>query len=104
MSQYADRSPSGKKLGADKTGNPTWVEVPPPTPDMLQCQAESRKQYLMNGARDKIAPLQDAVDLDLDIVTEAEKSILTKWRKYRVLFNRVNCSTAPDIAWPEQSE
>ncbi|MDC9596323.1 tail fiber assembly protein, partial [Xenorhabdus anantnagensis] len=24
------------------------------------------------------------------------------WRKYRVLLNRVDCATAPDIEWPEQ--
>uniref|UniRef100_UPI001ABF6203 tail fiber assembly protein n=1 Tax=Xenorhabdus miraniensis TaxID=351674 RepID=UPI001ABF6203 len=47
-----------------------------------------------------IAPLQDAVDLD--IATDAEQSALTAWRKYRVLLNRVDCSTAPDIQWPEQ--
>ncbi|WP_198023795.1 tail fiber assembly protein, partial [Xenorhabdus cabanillasii] len=26
------------------------------------------------------------------------------WRKYRVLLNRVDCSTAPDIHWPEAPE
>ncbi|MDE1484607.1 tail fiber assembly protein, partial [Xenorhabdus bovienii] len=62
--------------------------------------AESQKQRLMNAARDKIAPLQDAVDLN--IATYAEKSSLAEWRKYRVLLNRVDCSTAPDITWPEQ--
>ncbi|MDE9543852.1 tail fiber assembly protein [Xenorhabdus bovienii] len=70
------------------------------TPAELQQQAEFKKQHLMNAARDKIAPLQDAVDLD--IATDAEKSSLTEWRKYRVLLNRVDCSTAPDVKWPEQ--
>ncbi|MDE9471055.1 tail fiber assembly protein, partial [Xenorhabdus bovienii] len=58
------------------------------------------KQDRMRIARDKIAPLQDAVDLN--IATDAEKSALTEWRRYRVLLNRVDCSTAPDITWPEQ--
>ncbi|MDE1484485.1 tail fiber assembly protein, partial [Xenorhabdus bovienii] len=62
--------------------------------------AESQKQRLMNAARDKIAPLQDAVDLN--IATDAEKSSLAEWRKYRVLLNRVDCTTAPDVKWPEQ--
>ncbi|WP_420911220.1 tail fiber assembly protein [Xenorhabdus bovienii] len=43
---------------------------------------------------------QDAVDLD--IATVAEKSALAEWRKYRVLLSRVDCSTAPDVKWPEQ--
>ncbi|MBD2812801.1 tail fiber assembly protein, partial [Xenorhabdus sp. Vera] len=30
--------------------------------------------------------------------------VLTDWRQYRVLINRVDCSNAPDIDWPEQPE
>ncbi|EON9774816.1 tail fiber assembly protein, partial [Escherichia coli] len=45
-----------------------------------------------------IAPLQDAVDLE--IATEEETSLLEAWKKYRVLLNRVDTSTAPDIEWP----
>ncbi|PHM26090.1 tail fiber assembly protein [Xenorhabdus ehlersii] len=70
------------------------------TPEEYQQQAVYQKQHLMNIARDKIAPLQDAVDLDM--ATDAEKLSLAEWRKYRVLLNRVDCSTAPDIQWPEQ--
>lgn len=73
---------------------------PPPPPEELQQRAESQKLYLMSQAATAIAPLQDAVDLDM--ATDAEKSALTEWRKYRVLLNRVDCFTAPDIQWPEQ--
>ncbi len=45
-----------------------------------------------------IAPLQDAVDLE--IATEEENSLLEARKKYRVLLNRVNTTTAPDIEWP----
>ena len=45
-----------------------------------------------------IAPLQDAVDLE--IATEEETLLLEAWKKYRVLLNRVDTSTAPDIEWP----
>ncbi|MBB7113412.1 tail fiber assembly protein, partial [Escherichia coli] len=41
---------------------------------------------------------QDAVDLE--IATEEETSLLEAWKKYRVLLNRVDTSTAPDIEWP----
>nr|WP_275377026.1 tail fiber assembly protein [Xenorhabdus bovienii] len=27
---------------------------------------------------------------------------MTAWRRYRVLLSRVDCSTAPDVKWPEQ--
>ncbi|WP_431768975.1 tail fiber assembly protein [Xenorhabdus khoisanae] len=62
--------------------------------------AEPQKSSLRQQADIAITPLQDAVDLDM--ATDAEKTALTAWRKYRVLLNRVDCSAAPDIQWPEQ--
>ena len=53
-------------------------------------------------ASEHIAPLQDAVDLE--IATEEETSLLEAWKKYRVLLNRVDTSTAPDIEWPEEPD
>ncbi len=53
-------------------------------------------------ASEHIAPLQDAVDLE--IATEEETSLLEAWKKYRVLLNRVNTTTAPDIEWPEEPD
>ncbi|MEE7197191.1 tail fiber assembly protein, partial [Escherichia coli O110:H10] len=35
------------------------------------------------------------------IATEEETSLLEAWKKYRVLLNRIDTSTAPDIVWPE---
>ncbi|EFO1023096.1 DNA-packaging protein [Escherichia coli] len=49
-------------------------------------------------ASEHIAPLQDAVDLE--IATEEETLLLEAWKKYRVLLNRVDTSTAQDIEWP----
>lgn len=49
-------------------------------------------------ASEHIAPLQDAADLE--IATEEEISLLEAWKKYRVLLNRVDTSTAQDIEWP----
>lgn len=58
------------------------------------------KHSLINYATQKIAPLQDAIDLD--IATDDEKARLLAWKKYRVLVNRVDTSTAPDITWPDE--
>ncbi|EAY7437235.1 tail fiber assembly protein [Salmonella enterica] len=60
-------------------------------------EAEETKNRLLQIASEKIAPLQDAVDLD--IATDDEKAQLDEWKKYRVLVNRVDTSN-PD--WPEQ--
>uniref|UniRef100_UPI002253CC71 tail fiber assembly protein n=1 Tax=Escherichia coli TaxID=562 RepID=UPI002253CC71 len=38
--------------------------------------------------------------VELEIATEEETSLLEAWKKYRVLLNRVDTSTAPDIEWP----
>ncbi len=61
-------------------------------------EAEETKNSLMQVASEHIAPLQDAVDLE--IATEEETSLLEAWKKYRVLLNRVDTSTASDIEWP----
>lgn len=50
-------------------------------------------------ATEKIAPLQDAVDLGE--ATDDEKARLLAWKKYRVLVNRVD-TTNPD--WPKKPE
>ncbi|EEV7372025.1 tail fiber assembly protein [Escherichia coli] len=65
-------------------------------------EAEETKNSLMQVASEHIAPLQDAVDLE--IATEEENSLLEAWKKYRVLLNRVDTSTAPDIEWPEEPD
>ncbi len=61
-------------------------------------EADETKNSLMQVASEHIVPLQDAVDLG--IATEEEISLLAEWKKYRVLLNRVDTSTAPDIEWP----
>ncbi|MDE8559059.1 tail fiber assembly protein [Pantoea vagans] len=61
--------------------------------------ATSRKAAAMDEAGQAIAPLQDAVDVGM--ATDAEAALLTAWKKYRVLLNRVDVSAAPDITWPE---
>ena len=58
--------------------------------------------FLMEEATKIIAPLQDAVDLNM--ANEEEVARLAKWKKYRVLLNRVNMKSAPDIEWPDKPE
>ncbi|EAA1752463.1 tail fiber assembly protein [Salmonella enterica subsp. enterica serovar Reading] len=60
-------------------------------------QAEETKNRLLQIAAEKIAPLEDAVDLGE--ATDDEKTRLLAWRKYRVQVNRVDTS---DPDWPEQ--
>ncbi|WP_336297869.1 tail fiber assembly protein [Providencia sp. PROV239] len=73
---------------------------PPKSKEQLIAEAEMQKQSLLAEANNAIAPLQDAVDLG--IATDEEKAKLTAWKTYRVLLNRVDTSTAPDIDWPQK--
>ncbi|MDO7829449.1 tail fiber assembly protein [Providencia sp. CRE-138-0111] len=73
---------------------------PPISKEQLIAETEQHKQLLLAEANNAIAPLQDAVDLE--IATDEEMAQLTAWKKYRVLLNRVDTSTAPNIEWPEK--
>nr|WP_312975974.1 tail fiber assembly protein [Atlantibacter hermannii] len=115
--------------GTDEDGNPNWLPeegyavetdgtvgigwtydgevftAPPvdlPTHAELVFATEQEKQYRMTVANDRIAPLQDAVDLNM--ATDEEVRLLNAWKKFRVLVNRVDTNKAPDIQWPSQPQ
>ncbi|MEY0877456.1 tail fiber assembly protein, partial [Providencia manganoxydans] len=75
---------------------------PPISKEQLIAEAERQKQLLLADVSNAIAPFQDAVDLD--VATDEEMAQLTALKKYRVLLNRVDTSTAPDIDWPQKPE
>ncbi|EGB9086421.1 tail fiber assembly protein [Escherichia coli] len=80
------------------------VFTAPPPPERshnaLVAEAELQKSALLTVANNAIAPLQDAVDLEM--VTDDEQALLLAWKKYRVLLNRVDTSATPEIEWPTQ--
>ncbi|MQL50282.1 MULTISPECIES: tail fiber assembly protein [Photorhabdus] len=96
----ANNAPEGKCRIAGKNGLPEWGDIPPSTESELQQYAQLQKQQLMAEAIKQIAPLQDAVDLD--IATKEEKMALLAWKEYRVMLNRIDISQGKDIDWPEQ--
>ena len=89
----------GKIITVNEYGQPVLSEPATPTDEQLIQEAEARKTALMQAASDAIAPLQDAVDLD--IATSEENALLLVWKKYRVLLNRVDTSKP---VWPEAPE
>lgn len=78
-------------------GPPPPVVVPPMTAE----QARAQRDGLLAEATLRIAPLQDAVDLDE--ATAAEVALLKLWKKYRVDLSRIEQQigfpTAVD--WPQ---
>ncbi len=90
-------------ISAMKKMTPKEIDAylnPPISKEQLIAEAEQKKQLLLNEASEAIAPLNDAVDLDM--ATDEEIALLKEWKKYRVLLNRVNTSVEPDIEWPQK--
>lgn len=89
---------AGQMIVEGKDGKPSLV-TPVATPEEMINGASVRKVMLLEVAAARIAPLQDAADLE--IATGEEAALLKEWKTYRVLLNRVDVTTAPDISWPE---
>ncbi|NWB92343.1 tail fiber assembly protein [Pseudomonas agarici] len=71
-----------------------------PSPEQVLAMALSKRDALLTLAALRIAPLQDAVDLD--DATASEVASLTLWKQYRVAVNRVidQPGFPEEIDWP----
>lgn len=74
-----------------------------PTPLTIEQQAAAamaERDSLLQAAGLRMAPLQDAVDLDE--ATEAEAAALKEWKRYRVALNRLpdQAGYPAEIDWP----
>ena len=90
----------GKIRAADNNGMPCWIDAPALSLDELIATADAEKSAYLTIANEKIAPLADAVELD--IATTEEVTQLKAWKIYRVLLTRVDTSAAPNIDWPKE--
>ena len=83
---------------------PPLVPEPEPEPTLgeLTAIANGRRDYLLKLAAFRIAPLQDAIDLDS--ATDVDKANLKLWKQYRVDVNRVpdQAGFPTTIDWPAQ--
>lgn len=73
------------------------VVVPVLSPDEILTSNTATRDALLAQATSAIAPLQDAVDLDM--ATDAETALLKQWKQYRVAVNRVDL-TQQNPTWP----
>nr|ELR5257597.1 tail fiber assembly protein [Providencia rettgeri] len=78
------------------------IANPPLSTTQLIIEAEQQKQHLLNESTVVITTFQDAINFNMATNDEIEK--LDKWKIYRVLLNRIDTSTAPDITWPVKPE
>lgn len=61
--------------------------------------AKNRREKLFYNAEVIMAPLRDAITLEM--ATYEEEKLYKNWQKYRVLLNRVDISEPDNISWPE---
>lgn len=92
--------PEGLNIHGEWVWNGTKIIPRQLTREELIQQAETRRGELLAEASDVIAPLQDASDLG--IAADEEAAMLLLWKRYRVMLNRLDLSTLPDIHWPER--
>lgn len=85
----------------DKWDGSAWVTDADAQHAAEIAAADRKKTELMSQASADISVLLDAVNLE--IATDAEKLQLTALQTFRVLLNRVDTSTAPDVQWPEMN-
>ncbi|MEX6250087.1 tail fiber assembly protein [Providencia hangzhouensis] len=83
----------------DKNSNTFMIRDKPKTKEQEVEDAIERKSYLLLEANEAIAPLQDAVDLNM--ATDTEIGLLAAWKEHRVLVNRTDTSLAPNIEWSQ---
>lgn len=60
------------------------------TDDVIKANNESKRQQLLNEANEKIAVLQDSIDLSMQEPNTDEQ--LKQWKKYRILLTHVDTS------------
>ncbi|MEY0979908.1 tail fiber assembly protein [Providencia alcalifaciens] len=93
----------GYFVGKNPEGYPCWIEISPEMQKEAEVkQANMIKQSELELARTKIAPLQDA--LDLSIATSEERTLLEKWKVYRVLLSRIDTHLMSEIQFPVRPE
>ncbi len=84
----------------DKWDGKKWVKDEQAEIEDLKQQALSQKEILLLKASEKIAPLQDSVDIEE--ATDDEIAKLKEWKKYRVLLNRIESQPnfPNNVDWP----
>lgn len=98
------QSAGGVIAGVSADGVMILEESPPATGEQLAGIAINERRALLSEAALRIAPLQDAVDLE--DATDVERSSLLAWKRYRVELNRIEHQSGypHTIDWPDKPE
>lgn len=96
------KPPAGKMRIPDKDGNPSWGDIPAPTPEQAIGIAEHEKQLRLTHANSVVADWR--TELTLGAISDEDKDRLIKWMAYIKALKAVDTSTAPNIKWPDKPE
>ena len=75
-----------------------WVVDEVAHSEALRQQAVQKQGLLIQYATNRIAPLQDAVEMK--VTTDGEEEALAEWRAYRIELNRMDLAERAPAAWP----
>lgn len=92
----------GKIIAADKKGYPVLTDPPPLTHNQLVEIAEAEKKSRLDYAIHVTAMWR--TELQLGIISDADKTRLTAWVAYHKAVQAVDTGTAPDIEWPKEPQ
>lgn len=85
--QLLEGQAQGMFIVAGEDGYRKLAEPPPETAESVRAQTLAERDFRLSQAAIRIAPLQDAVDIDVS--TAEDKARLLSWKKYRVALNRI---------------
>lgn len=92
----------GYFMQAGNNGLPMWAPENELSHQQQIEATEQQKAALLAEAQATISLWQ--TELQLDIITDDDKTSLITWMKYIQALNAVDVSTAPDIEWPVKPE
>ncbi|MGT2567082.1 tail fiber assembly protein [Enterobacter kobei] len=102
--EFIGTPPADKTLGADKSGMPAWVDIPPLSHEEEVAIAESQKNLLIDQANEYINSKQWPGKAAMGRLKDAEKEQYNAWLDYLDALEAVDTSSAPDIEWPTPPE
>jgi hypothetical protein len=99
-----DGQTDGKVISSSADGQPVLIERPPLTVEELTAMAFGSRDNMLSFSAIRIAPLQDAVDMDQ--ASDEEVASLATWKQYRIDLNRIHLQKGfPEkIKWPASPE
>lgn len=100
--EFADPDDPSKIYPDPKTEtySKTLPPVPIPSAAEVSATAIANRDSLLGQASLRIAPLQDAVDLD--VASAGDVALLKAWKEYRVALNKIESQSKfpASIDWP----